>query len=62
MGQAKLRVTGATGQLGGRVAARLVRLGIAQRLVGRDPERAPHLPGAEILQVSSYDLWKIVVE
>jgi NAD(P)H dehydrogenase (quinone) len=60
--QAKLAVTGATGQLGGRVSARLARLGIAQRLVVRDPKRAPQLPGAEILQASLYDLWKIVLE
>ena len=41
MSQTKLAVTGATGELGGRVAARLARLGIAQRLVVRDPKCAP---------------------
>ena len=54
MSQTKLAVTGATGELGGRVAARLARLGIAQRLVVRDPKRAPQLPGAEVVQASSY--------
>lgn len=62
MSQAKLAMTGDTGELGGRVAARLPRIGIAQGLVVRDPERAPQLPGAEILQASSYDLWKIVLK
>lgn len=41
-------VTGATGQLGGRVARLLADAGLAQRLVVRDPTRAPQLPGAEI--------------
>ncbi|TXL87837.1 SDR family oxidoreductase [Streptomyces sp. IB2014 016-6] len=39
-------VTGSTGRLGGRVARRLAADGIAQRLVARDPARAPRLPGA----------------
>jgi len=43
----RLAVTGATGELGGRVAARLSKLGVAQRLVVRDPKRAPQLPGAK---------------
>jgi NAD(P)H dehydrogenase (quinone) len=47
-------VTGATGEVGGRVAQRLAGLGIAQRLIVRDPSRSPHLPGAEIVQASSY--------
>lgn len=50
-----LAVTGATGQVGGRIAARIAGLGFAQRLVVRDPARAPHLPGAEIAVASSYD-------
>jgi len=29
-------------------------MGLAQRLIVRDPSRAPHLPGAEIRQASSY--------
>jgi len=47
-------VTGASGQLGGRVAARLAQRGVAQRLVVRDPERAPRPAAtpAEPLQVS----------
>lgn len=49
-----LAVTGATGQVGGRVAARLAALGLPQRLIVRDPSRAPSLPGAEVFQVSSY--------
>ena len=44
MSQAKLAVTGSTGEVGGRVAARLAKLGVEQRLVVRDPERAPMLP------------------
>lgn len=50
----RIAVTGATGELGGRVAARLAKLGIAQRLVVRDPKRAPQLPGTEVVQASSY--------
>jgi NAD(P)H dehydrogenase (quinone) len=49
-----LAVTGATGEVGGRVAARMSRLGLAQRLIVRDPGRAPCLPRAEISRVSSY--------
>jgi NAD(P)H dehydrogenase (quinone) len=49
-----LAVTGATGEVGGRVAARLSRLGLAQRLIVRNTARAPHLTGAEIVQASSY--------
>ncbi len=37
-------VTGATGALGGRVAARIARLGLAQRLIVRDINRAPEYP------------------
>ena len=51
--QAKIAVTGSTGEVGGRVAARLAKLGIEQRLVVRDPKRAPQLPGAEVVQASS---------
>jgi NAD(P)H dehydrogenase (quinone) len=49
-----IAVTGAAGELGSRVAARLSRMGLNQRLIVRDPVRAPHLPGAEIAQASSY--------
>ena len=47
---ATLAITGATGGLGGRVARRLADRGVAQRLVVRDPARAPDLPGAEVAQ------------
>jgi NAD(P)H dehydrogenase (quinone) len=49
-----LAVTGATGQVGGRVAARLAKLGRKQRLIVRDPKRAPNLPDAEVMAASSY--------
>jgi len=49
-----IAVTGATGELGGRVASRLSELGLNQRLIVRNVARAPHLPGAEIAQASSY--------
>jgi NAD(P)H dehydrogenase (quinone) len=49
-----LAVTGATGEVGGRIAARLAKLGLAQRLIVRDPARAPHLPRAESACASSY--------
>jgi NAD(P)H dehydrogenase (quinone) len=41
-------VTGSSGELGGRVAARLAGAGVAQRLVVRDARRAPHPPRAEV--------------
>jgi NAD(P)H dehydrogenase (quinone) len=44
-----IAVTGATGSLGGRVAARLAAAGdVPLRLVVRDAARAPRLPGAEV--------------
>jgi uncharacterized protein YbjT (DUF2867 family) len=49
-----IAVTGATGELGTRVAVRLAKLGLSQRLIVRDPARAPQLPGTEIAQASSY--------
>lgn len=49
-----LAVTGSTGALGGMVAGWLADAGIAQRLVVRDPMRAPELPGAAVV-VASYD-------
>jgi NAD(P)H dehydrogenase (quinone) len=42
-----IAVTGSTGQVGGRVAHRLAAAGARQRLVVRDPARAPELPGAD---------------
>ena len=41
-----LGVTGSTGGLGGMVARQLAELGSAQRLLVRDPARAPVLDGA----------------
>lgn len=49
-----IAVTGATGELGSRVAARLSRLGLNQRMIMRDSARALRLPGAEIALASSY--------
>ena len=39
-------LTGATGRIAGRVAARLATKGVPLRLLVRDPDRAPDLPGA----------------
>jgi uncharacterized protein YbjT (DUF2867 family) len=47
-------VTGATGAVGGHVAARLAEAGAIQRLVVRDPARAPRLSGAEIRAAGDY--------
>jgi len=49
-----LAVTGASGELGRRVASRLAALGVTQRLIVRDSARAPILPGAEVVEASSY--------
>jgi len=49
-----LAVTGATGEIGSRIAARLFRLGVPQRLIVRDATHNRHLPGTEIAQISSY--------
>jgi NAD(P)H dehydrogenase (quinone) len=48
-------VTGSTGALGSRVARRLSDLGIPQRLLVRNPSRAPDLAGAEIVAASYQD-------
>ena len=45
-------VTGSTGGLGSRIALLLADAGVPQRLVVRDPARAPELPGAEVVQAS----------
>jgi uncharacterized protein YbjT (DUF2867 family) len=50
-----IAVTGATGALGGRVAARLADRGAALRLVVRDPARAPSLDGAQVARASYQD-------
>ena len=49
-----LGITGATGQVGGRIAAGLADLRLRQRLIVRDAARAPVLPGAEVGEASSY--------
>ncbi|WP_158888870.1 SDR family oxidoreductase [Amycolatopsis anabasis] len=49
-----IAVTGATGQLGRRVARRLAEAGTAQRLLGRNPSRIPELPGAVVAPPASY--------
>lgn len=48
-------VTGSTGNLGGRVARLLAAAGAPQRLVCRDPARAPQLEGATAVQASYGD-------
>jgi NAD(P)H dehydrogenase (quinone) len=48
-------VAGATGGLGSRVAAGLAERGVEQRLIVRDPSRAPSLDGAEVVQAAGYD-------
>ena len=52
-GRPTLAVCGSTGALGGLVARGLADLGLEQRLVVRDPSRAPRLPGA-VPVVASY--------
>jgi NAD(P)H dehydrogenase (quinone) len=47
-------ITGATGGLGGRVAARLAAAGVPQRLIVRDASRAPQLDGAEVRVAAGY--------
>jgi uncharacterized protein YbjT (DUF2867 family) len=47
-------VTGPTGEIGRRVAEGLARRGLEQRLIVRDPTRAPRLPKAEIVPVLGY--------
>ena len=50
-----IAVTGATGELGGRVARELSSRGLEQRLIVRDPARAPKLPGAAVVTASYED-------
>jgi NAD(P)H dehydrogenase (quinone) len=55
MADGLIAVTGATGAVGGAVAALLAERGVAQRLVVRDPARAPRLPGVEsVRQIADY--------
>jgi uncharacterized protein YbjT (DUF2867 family) len=49
-----IAVTGATGALGGRVAAELATRGIPPRLVVRDPARAPRIDGAQVAVCAGY--------
>jgi uncharacterized protein YbjT (DUF2867 family) len=49
-----IAVTGATGFIGGAVARGLAARGVAQRLIVREPARAPRLDGAEVRGASSY--------
>jgi len=52
---APLGITGATGRLGGRVARRLAAAGAEQRLLVRDPSRAPVLAGATAVRAPYSD-------
>lgn len=47
-------MTGATGQIGERVARSLASRGVPQRLIVRDPERAPRLSDVEVAVAESY--------
>jgi NAD(P)H dehydrogenase (quinone) len=49
-----IAVTGATGVVGGGVARRLAAMGARQRLVLRDPDRAPKVENAEMRIASGY--------
>jgi NAD(P)H dehydrogenase (quinone) len=50
-----LAITGATGAVGGRIASLLAGSGHPQRLIVRDKNRAPDLPGAEVAEASYED-------
>jgi uncharacterized protein YbjT (DUF2867 family) len=50
-----LAITGATGAVGGRIASRLAGLGHPQRLIVRDKNRAPDLPGTGVAQAPYED-------
>ena len=52
---APLGITGSTGQLGGRVARLLADAGLSQRLMVRDPGRAPQLAGTSTATMSYAD-------
>jgi uncharacterized protein YbjT (DUF2867 family) len=50
-----IAVTGATGLVGGKVASLLAERDVRQRLIVRDPSRAPQLGGAvEVRQIADY--------
>jgi uncharacterized protein YbjT (DUF2867 family) len=50
-----IAVTGATGNLGGRVARELASRGVQQRLIVRDAAAAPRLPGAQVAVAAYQD-------
>lgn len=50
-----LAITGATGQLGGRIAHRLAARGVAQHLVARDPSRLPDLANTTAAEATYAD-------
>lgn len=50
-----IAVTGATGRLGGKCARILFEAGAPQRLIVRDPDRAPDYPAVEVFQASFGD-------
>ena len=54
VGRVGFAVSGASGAVGGRVATPLASLGHGQRLIVRNIDRAPDLPGAGVAQ-ASYD-------
>ncbi|UJA20856.1 SDR family oxidoreductase [Thermoleophilia bacterium SCSIO 60948] len=49
-----IAITGSTGAVGGRVAARMSGLGADLRLLVRDASRAPELPRAEVVEFAGY--------
>ncbi|NIH79906.1 SDR family oxidoreductase [Amycolatopsis viridis] len=51
----RIAVTGATGQLGSRVATLLAERGVPHRLCVRDPARAPRAAGAEVVAADYAD-------
>lgn len=51
-----LAVTGSTGVVGGMVARAIAAAGLPQRLLGRNPDRVPDLPGATTAACSYSDV------
>jgi NAD(P)H dehydrogenase (quinone) len=54
MADGLIAVTGATGAVGRGVAELLAGAGVPQRLVVRDPARAPQLPDTEVRRIADY--------
>jgi NAD(P)H dehydrogenase (quinone) len=50
-----LGVTGATGNLGGRITRLLAAAGVEQRLLARTPAKAPAVPGSTVVQAAYGD-------